>query len=163
MDPNYGQSGPMGQPPTGPMGQPPTYGQTGPMGQPPTGPMGQPGYGQTGPMGPGAYMATPVMVAQQPPNKGLAIALEVIGGLFGLYGIGWLVARVTSVGVILLISGIIANIIMWSAVGFLGVITIGIGFILAVCPPVVNIIVMVISTIMLNGRLNRAAGGAPAI
>jgi len=136
------------------------------MGQPPTGPMGQPpAYGQTGPMGSGAYMATPVMTAPQR-NNGLAIALEVIGGLFGFFGIGWLIGGVTNVGLILLISGIIGNIIMWSLVtiagGALAIFTFGLSFILFLCPPVVNIIVMVISTIMLNGRLKRNAA-APAI
>lgn len=155
--PTYGQSGPMGQPPTGPMGQPPAYGQTGPM--------GQPAYGQTGPMGSGGYMAAPVMVAQ-PSNKGLAIALEVIGGLFGFFGIGWLISRFTTPGLILLICGILGNIIMWTLVtlagGLLAIFTFGLSFLLFLCPPVVNIIVMVISTIMLNGRLSKAAAsGAP--
>ena len=74
--------------------------------------------------------------------------VEAIAGLFGLFGIGWLMSGFTTIGLFLLIGGII-----WDVVGsFVSVFTLGLGFI---CMGIVNIIVLVTSTIVLNNRLNR--------
>ncbi len=82
-------------------------------------------------------------------NGGAAIVFEVIAGLFGFFGIGWLASGFTTTGLFLLIGGII-----WDVVGgLLSVATFGAGFL---CMGVVNIIVVVVSAITLNNRLNRA-------
>lgn len=82
-------------------------------------------------------------------NSGVAIVLEVIAGLFGFFGIGWLISGYTTTGLLLLVGGII-----WDVVGgLLSVTTLGFGFL---CMGVVNIIVVVVSAIALNNRVNRA-------
>jgi hypothetical protein len=83
-------------------------------------------------------------------NNGLALVLEVVPGLFGFFGIGWLVGGFTSTGLFLLIGGII-----WLVVGsFLSILTLGAGFF---CMAVINLIVVIVSTLMLNNRLKAAS------
>jgi hypothetical protein len=82
------------------------------------------------------------------PRQGgtVAIVVEAICGFFGLFGIGWLMSGVTTTGLFLLVGGII-----WDVVGFFfGVLTAGLGFF---CVGAVNIVVLIISSVLLNRRL----------
>jgi membrane-bound ClpP family serine protease len=80
------------------------------------------------------------------PASTLPVVVEVIAGLFGLFGIGWLMSGFTSTGLFLLIGGII-----WDVVGsIIGVVTLGIGFL---CLGIVNVIVLISSAVILNRRL----------
>jgi hypothetical protein len=101
----------------------------------------QPGYYQ--PMAP---------MAQQQDNSTLAIVLEVIGGLFGIYGIGWLVAGFTSTGLFLLIGGIV-----WVVIAIvLSIVTLGL-FALCIFP--INLAVLITSTLLLNNKLKQRRMG----
>jgi hypothetical protein len=90
----------------------------------------------------------PPMAAPQNQNATLAIVLEIVCGLFGLFGIGWLVSGNTQTGIILLVGGLV-----WGAVWvFIAIFTLGIGFL---CIGPINLAIMIISTIMLNNRLKQ--------
>jgi hypothetical protein len=150
LPPAYGST-PSGQLPPAPGYQPqpgyPPSGQLPPQqgyapGYPPSGQLPpQQGYAPQQP-----YMAAPVVVVQQNNNKGLAIALEIIGGLFGIFGIGWLVAGKSNVGIPLLIGGIvwflIEIVLLFLVVGVF-------------CDPIISLAVMITSTVMLNNALNK--------
>lgn len=112
-------------------------------------PVSAPVYPPAAPYPPApAYAPVPPMAAPRS-NSGVAIVLEVIAGLFGFFGIGWLISGYTTTGLLLLVGGII-----WDVVGgLLSVTTLGFGFL---CMGVVNIIVVVVSAIALNNRVNRA-------
>jgi len=85
------------------------------------------------------------MIAARPTST-LPVVIEAIAGLFGFFGIGWLMSGFTTTGLFLLIGGII-----WDVVGlFLGIVTAGFGF---ACVGIVNIIVLVTSSIILSRRL----------
>jgi len=87
------------------------------------------------------------MVAAPRRDKTLPILLEVIPGLFGLYGIGWLVSGFTSTGLMLLIGGIVFGVIMV----IVSIFTLGLGLL---CWGPINLAVMITSTIVLNKRLD---------
>lgn len=142
----YPQSGPLPQqpgyyPPSGPLQQQGYYPQSGPL------PQQYPGYYQ--PPQP-IVMVPPVVV--QSDNGTLAIILEVIAGLFGLYGIGWLVGGFNDTGVKILVGGLI----WWIAAIFISVFTLGIGL-LCIWP--VDLIIMIVSVINLSNRLKQRKMG----
>ena len=90
----------------------------------------------------------PPMAPVQNQNTTLAIVLEIVCGLFGFFGIGWLVSGNTQTGILLLVGGLI-----WDAIAvFLAVITIGLGFI---CIGPINLAILITSTIILNNRLKQ--------
>lgn len=94
----------------------------------------------------GAAPAQPMMAPAR--NNTLAIVLEIIPGLFGFFGIGWLASGYVTTGLILLIAGI-----MWTVIGsFFSVLTFGFGF---ACMAVINIVVVIVSALTLSSRLKR--------
>lgn len=98
-----------------------------------------------------AYGATPgyapVAPLAAPRPVGIAaVVVEAIAGFFGLFGIGWLMSGITTTGLFLLIGGII-----WDVVGFFfSIFTAGFGLF---CVGAVNIVVLIISSVLLNRRL----------
>ena len=130
------QTGPMGGPaPSGPLPSAPGYpAASGPL------PQGQPGYYQ------------PMVVVQQQDNSTLAIVLEVVIGLFGLYGIGWLVAGFKDTGVKILVGGLI----WWLVAIVISVFTLGIGL-LCIWP--IDLVIMIVSVVNLSKRLKERQMG----
>lgn len=93
-----------------------------------------------------------MVVQPQQNNNTLAIVLEAIGGLFGFFGIGWLVAGETTAGLILLIGGFV-----WVIAAIaLTVATIGL---FAICVVPINLAVMITSTVILINRLKERTMG----
>lgn len=135
------QTGPMGGPapsgplPSGPLPPAPGYpAASGPL------PQGQPGYYQ------------PVVVVQQQTSN-TPVIVEIICGIFGFYGIGWMVAGYTVPGLVMLLVGILIWApIFWVVAG----ITVGIGL---VCLVPIDIAIWVTSALMLNNKLKQRRMG----
>ncbi len=82
-------------------------------------------------------------------NNGALIA-EIILSLFSIYGVGWLMAGETTVGVVLLIcSGV-----YWLFAIVFAIVTLGIGL---ACLAPLSIAAIIINAILLNNALNRKA------
>lgn len=79
---------------------------------------------------------------------GLATVLEFLLGLVGFFGIGWLVSGFTTTGLFLLVAGIIWDVVA----GFVSISMNTLGFVVL---GVVNVVVAIISTLVLRGRLQR--------
>jgi len=79
------------------------------------------------------------------------LILEVILSLFGIYGVGWLMAGETTIGVILLICSFV---IYWPLLILIAVFTLGFGL---ACDFPIGIAAIVINAILLNNMLNRKA------
>ncbi|HEX9039337.1 MAG TPA: hypothetical protein VF808_20315 [Ktedonobacterales bacterium] len=84
-------------------------------------------------------------------GSGGAVAVEVIAGIFGLWGIGWMMRGYTSTGVALLVSGLVVNFALFFGLLFF---TFGLGL---PCLLVADIIVAVISAVNLSNRLKSSA------
>jgi hypothetical protein len=101
------------------------------------------------PPGYGAYPqpGVPMVVTGRPehPSRTAAIITEVILDLFGIYGVGWLIAGETTVGIVLLVG----SFIWWPIVVVSTVITLGIGLI---CVVPLNIAFLLLSVILLSQR-----------
>lgn len=153
--PPTGPTGPYAPPPTGsteqyggyPPPPPPPY-QAPPSqgfyGQPPQyqAPPSQGFYGQP----PMAYPPAAYYPAAPSQSGGGAIAAEVIAGLFGIWGIGWLIKGYTSIGVSLLVGGLVFGVVML-VIAFL---TFGVGLL---CWGPLNLVAMIISAVTLSNRL----------
>lgn len=93
---------------------------------------------------PGYAPAAPLPAPRQ--GGKAAVVVEAICGIVGLFGIGWLMSGVVTTGLLLLVGGII-----WDVVGFFfGISTSGLAFAVVVA---VNIVVLIISSALLNRRL----------
>jgi hypothetical protein len=79
-------------------------------------------------------------------DGGAAIVVEVVAGLFGFWGIGWLMRGYTLTGALLLIGGLVFGAIML----VVSLLTFGVGFL---CWGPLNLVVMVCSAIALSNRL----------
>ena len=132
----YQQSVPLQQ------GQQGYYQPSGPL------PQGQPGYYPP-------VVQPVVVVQQQQDNSTLAIILEVIPGLFGIFGIGWMVSGYILPGILLLIGGIIVDVCLWLGAIFLAAVTLGLGAVTFVCPGIFNLVVLITSTIILASVLRK--------
>ena len=86
----------------------------------------------------------PQVYYQHPPkSRSTALILELLPGLFGFYGIGWIYANKTGLGVGLLIGGLV-----WAAIAVtINAATAGIGLI---CTLPINIAAVVISSVMIH-------------
>ncbi len=83
-------------------------------------------------------------------NNGALIA-EIILSLFGIYGVGWLIAGETTIGVLLLIG----SLVLYLPIAILGIVfTLGLGI---VCVGPVSIALIIINALLLNNALNRKA------
>jgi hypothetical protein len=92
-----------------------------------------------------APMAAPMMAQRR--EKTLPLLLEILPGLFGLFGIGWLVSGHTSTGLAWLIGGLVFDFVM----GIITVFTLGFGFF---CWGPLILVGMIVSTLLLNQRLD---------
>lgn len=84
-------------------------------------------------------------------NKGALLA-EIFLSLFGIYGVGWLIAGETTVGVILLICSFA---LIWPLAIMIAIFTLGFGIIFCNLPLAIGGIVL--NAILLNNALNRKA------
>jgi hypothetical protein len=94
----------------------------------------------------------PMVVTGRPenPSRTAAIIVEVLLDLFGIYGVGWLIAGETTIGIILLVASFI-----WWPIAVLGtVFTAGLG-VLCVLP--LNVIFLLVSVILLAQRTSARA------
>ena len=89
------------------------------------------------------------MMPVQQPNKDGALATEIILSLFGLFGLGWLIAGETTVGIVLLVC---SALIYWPI--FVGgtIMSDGIGLI---CLGPMAIAAIIINAVLLNRRCSR--------
>lgn len=87
----------------------------------------------------------PVVMPER--NSGAAVAVEVIAGIFGLWGIGWLMRGYTSTGIIMLVAGLLIIPTVFVA---LLIFTLGFGL---PCLGVANIIFVIVSAVNLNNRI----------
>ena len=89
------------------------------------------------------------MIPVQQPNKDGALAAEIILSLFGLFGVGWLIAGETTVGIVLLVC---SALIYWPV--FVGgtIMSDGIGLI---CLGPMAIAAIIINAVLLNRRCSR--------
>ena len=146
---------------------PPAYGYTPPQAQPQ--PQPQPGYGYMPPQpgyappqqqqqhvygyAPSSYPpagvnVTVVNASPMQKNNGALIA-EIILSIFGIYGVGWLIAGETTIGVILLICSFV---LIWPVAVLFFIFTLGLG---TLCVFPLSIAGIVINAILLNNNLNR--------
>jgi hypothetical protein len=79
-------------------------------------------------------------------DRSLAIVLEVVPGLFGLLGIGWIYSGFTSAGIAWLVGFLIWNIIALVICIF----TVGVG---CLCTLPVNLVVLIASVMALNSQI----------
>lgn len=114
------------------------------------------------------YGSPPPYANQQPPSYGAvnvniynnvggsnkkteALVVEIVASLFGIYGIGWLMAGETTPGIVLLIG----SIVLYWPIFILGTIfTLGIGLL---CLGPLAIAAIITNAILLNNVLNRKA------
>ncbi|HYL42809.1 MAG TPA: hypothetical protein VEU97_05440 [Ktedonobacteraceae bacterium] len=82
-------------------------------------------------------------------NSGALLA-EIICSLFGVYGVGWLMAGEKTIGTILLVCSFV---LFWPLAIFIAFITIGFGIFLCNLP--LAIIGIIINAVLLNNTLNR--------
>ena len=86
---------------------------------------------------------SPVYPQRPPKAKSTALILELLPGLFGLYGIGWIYANKVGLGVGLLIGGLV-----WAVIAItIDILTGGLGLL---CSLPVNIAAVTISSISIN-------------
>lgn len=119
---------------------------------------GHPGYGYAAPVPPPVpnYAPAQAPVNYAPSftivqkNNGALIA-ELILSLFGVFGVGWLMAGETTVGIILLICSVF---LYWPFVIFGTIFTLGLGLI---CIGPLAIGAIVVNVILLNSTLDRKA------
>ncbi len=131
------------------------YGPGNYMPPPQAGPQ-QPNYGYAPqyPNQPPAYGAVNVTVYNNvnSTNKNTAaLVVEIIASLFGIYGIGWLMAGETNIGILLLIGSFV---LYWPIFIMGTIFTLGLGLL---CLGPLGIAAIIVNAIMLNNALNRKA------
>lgn len=116
--------------------RPPDYGYAPPYNQPP-------GYGTVN--------VTVYNNVGGSNKKTEALVVEIIASLFGIYGIGWLMAGETNTGILLLIG----SFVLYWPIFILGTIfTLGVGLL---CLGPLGIAAIIVNAILLNNALNRKA------
>jgi hypothetical protein len=88
------------------------------------------------------------MQSIQKKDRSIALILEIVLGLFGIYGVGWLYSNKTNVGLSLLIGGIV-----WAIIAI--AITVVTGGFALFCTIPVNLCAVAVSSIQLNGYINK--------
>jgi hypothetical protein len=92
---------------------------------------------------------TPVNAVLHPlKNRSNALVLEILLGLFGLFGIGWMYSGNTTVGILLL-----TGVMIWNCIALSSIILTG-GF-ACICTIPVNLILVAISATLLNSYIKR--------
>jgi hypothetical protein len=105
--------------------------------------------GYTTAYNPSYYTNTPGMTVSNKNDN--ALIVELICSLLGLFGVGWLMAGETTIGIILLIGSVL---IYWPLMIGGTILTIGIGLL---CLGPIAIGVIILNTLLLNSLLNRKA------
>jgi hypothetical protein len=118
----------------------PSLGQQPPHQQPP--PFQSTPPQQPAPLGAG-WLAAGTYPARPLKDRSIALLLEIVGGLFGLFGLGWIYSTRNEVGIPLLIGGLV-----WGVVALL-MITLTV-FLGCLCVIPINIAVIALSTTRLN-------------
>jgi hypothetical protein len=104
---------------------------------------------------PPSYQAPPLNVTTNKPmltreTSSGALLAEIIFSLFGVYGVGWLMAGETTIGTILLICSFV---LVWPLAIFIAIVTLGFG--IPFCDLPLAIIGIIINAVLLNNTLNR--------
>ncbi len=122
----------------------------------PASPQQDAGYGQAYPYPPPGYGPGPVNVTvinNVPSTRNnTPLIVEVILSLFGIFGVGWLMAGETTTGVILLICSFV---IYWPIAFILAITVVGLA-----CLGPLAIAAIVVNALLLNNVLNRKAAQA---
>ncbi len=87
-------------------------------------------------------------------NKNNALLIEILCSLFGVYGIGWLIAGETVTGVILLVCSLL---VIWPLAITRAIFTLGFGIFFCNLP--LAVIGIIVNAIFLNNALNRKVVG----
>jgi hypothetical protein len=85
------------------------------------------------------------MYAQRPlKDRSVALILEILPGLFGLFGFGWIYSGNTTVGILWLLGMLALEIVIWLPVLIL---TAGFG---CLCSAPANLVLLAVSAMTLN-------------
>ena len=106
----------------------------------------------------GIETRAPLYVAQTPTisnNNSNALLLEVILSLFGIFGVGWLLAGETTMGIVLLVCSIV---VYWPFMIFGTLLTFGLGLI---CLGPLAITAIIVNALVFNTILRRKAPQQP--
>ncbi len=112
-------------------------------------PQWQPQQNLPAPNPPPAYAPAPApppaqaYAAAPPKQRGVALLLEILGGIFGLYGLGWIYADRTGTGIGMLIGGFLFDLLSCS----LASVTLGISLVFTIP---VQLIVITVSAVLLS-------------
>ena len=85
-------------------------------------------------------------------NNSGALLVEIFLSLFGIYGVGWIIAGETTIGVVLLVCSLV---LFWPLAIIIAIFTLGFGIFFCDLPLAVGCIV--INAVLLNNALNRKA------
>ena len=85
-------------------------------------------------------------------NKSGALLAEIFLSLFGVYGVGWIIAGETTIGVVLLVCSFV---LFWPLAVMIAIFTLGFGVFFCDLPLAVGGIVL--NAVLLNNALNRKA------
>jgi hypothetical protein len=90
----------------------------------------------------------PLYAPKPPKDRSLALILEIIPALFGLYGIGWIYSGNTGVGIAWLLG-----VLLWEVIAT--VIAVLSGFLACFCVVPINLALLAITAISLNNYTKR--------
>ena len=85
-------------------------------------------------------------------NNSGALLAEIFLSLFGVYGVGWIIAGETTIGVVLLVCSFV---LIWPLAIMIAIFTLGFGIFFCDLPLAVGCIVL--NAVLLNNALNRKA------
>jgi hypothetical protein len=92
------------------------------------------------------------VAAPQQADSSTPVIVEIVCGIFGFYGIGWLIAGYTTPGILLLVGGLVWAVMFWTIAVFTA-------FIGLICLVPIDIAIWVTSALILNGRLKQRRMG----
>jgi len=85
-------------------------------------------------------------------TKSGALLVEIFLSLIGIYGVGWIIAGETTIGIVLLVCSFV---LIWPLALIIAVFTLGLGIIFCDLP--LAIFFIVLNAVLLNNVLNRKA------
>ena len=94
----------------------------------------------------------PAVVAQPQTDTSMPVIVEIICGIFGFYGIGWLIAGYTVPGILLLVGGLVWAVLFWTIAALTA-------FIGLICLVPIDTAIFVTSALILNSRLKQRRMG----
>ena len=123
--------------------QPPAYAQP----TPPPAPI----YAPSPVSQPQSYYQSAVAAPRQA-DSSTPVIVEILCGIFGFYGIGWLIAGYTVPGILLLVGGLVWAVLFWTIAALTA-------FIGLICLVPIDIAIFVTSALILNSRLKQRRMG----